>query len=160
MSATTPKPPIAPKDMNPEYLVRLAFEINGRNAVNTVSEELHNWAAELREEVLRRLLQRDQLHNLINTPQIHDFIKAVPLEASHAMNRWGETHDAEKEPPDWFWLLGYLAGKALHASITGDYDKALHHTISSAGVCANWHRHLLKQKQQLLKGLTTADNTP
>ena len=28
--------------------------------------------------------------------------------------RWGNDGDAGKTDADWFWLIGYLAGKALH----------------------------------------------
>lgn len=75
----------------------------------------------------------------LNTPEIEDFSKAVVLEAQHQRNRWGAEHDTGKEPQDWYWLLGYLGGKALRAAIAGDNEKALHHTISTAAACANWH---------------------
>ncbi|HWF07023.1 MAG TPA: hypothetical protein VG297_01100, partial [Bryobacteraceae bacterium] len=51
----------------------------------------------------------------VNTPELHSFRDAVVLEAAHQKGRWGSDHDAGKEPSDWFWLLGYLAGKALRA---------------------------------------------
>jgi hypothetical protein len=75
----------------------------------------------------------------LNTPELHDFAAGVVLEAAHQRERWGAEHGAGKEPQDWFWLLGYLAGKALKAHASGDTDKALHHTISSAAALANWH---------------------
>lgn len=34
--------------------------------------------------------------------------------------------------------MGYLAGKALRAAISGDCEKALHHCVSSAAALANW----------------------
>lgn len=81
----------------------------------------------------------ERLDALLNTPEMHDFIKAVPLEAVHQIERWGVEHDAGKEPQDWFWLIGYVAGKALAADIAGNKDKALHHTITVGAVAANWH---------------------
>lgn len=60
-------------------------------------------------------------------------------EAGHQVERWGSQNDHGKEPQDWYWLIGYLAGKALRASIEGNTEKALHHCISTAAVCANWH---------------------
>lgn len=84
-----------------------------------------------------------ELECLLNTPEIVDFVKAVQLEAAHQEARWGIDYDAGKEPSDWFWLVGYLAGKALSAHIGGDTKKALHHTISTAAVLANWHRAIL-----------------
>jgi hypothetical protein len=43
---------------------------------------------------------------------------------------------------DWFWLIGYLAGKALASHIAGDIDKALHHITAAAALC-NWHSAVL-----------------
>lgn len=83
-----------------------------------------------------------RLNGLLNSPELHDFSKAVVLEAAHQRERFGSGQDAGKEPSDWFWLLGYLSGKALKAATTGDHDKALHHCISSAAVLANWHAAL------------------
>lgn len=85
----------------------------------------------------------ERLRALLNTPELHDFAKGAALEAAHQRERWGNDHDAGKEPADWFWLLGYLAGKALKAHNDGNTDKALHHTISSAAVLANWHGAIL-----------------
>ncbi|CAN5436564.1 hypothetical protein BH10PSE18_BH10PSE18_18770 [soil metagenome] len=79
-----------------------------------------------------------QLHALINTPQTEDFLSAVRLEAAHQVDRWGDAHARGKSAENWFWLVGYLAGKALRAAVLGDKPKALHHTISSAAACCNW----------------------
>jgi hypothetical protein len=89
--------------------------------------------AQGREEGLREDAEK------INTPETEDFFKGVPLEAAHQRARWGNEHDSGKEPADWFWLIGYLAGKCLAAHIGGNRDKALHHTISTAAALANWH---------------------
>lgn len=84
----------------------------------------------------------ERLRDLIDRPSVGDFLESVRLEAAHQKERWGAQHDATKEPPDWYWVVGHLAGKAVHAAITGDRVKALHHTISSAAVLANWHAAL------------------
>ncbi|HEY3256930.1 MAG TPA: hypothetical protein VGJ91_23400, partial [Polyangiaceae bacterium] len=73
-----------------------------------------------------------QLEALINTPGTEHFLKSVETEAAHQVARWGSEHDAGKKPSDWFWLLGYLSGKALASALKGDIEKAKHHTISSA----------------------------
>lgn len=83
--------------------------------------------------------ERDRLHALINTPELAGFLRGVHLEAVHQVERWGEAHDRAKRPADWFWLVGYLAGKALHAAVAGDVDKARHHCISTAAALYNWH---------------------
>lgn len=85
----------------------------------------------------------ERLRALLNTPELHDFSKGVVLEATHQRERWSTDNDAGKQPADWFWLLGYLGGKALRAHIDGDTEKALHHTISTAAACANWHAAVL-----------------
>jgi hypothetical protein len=80
-----------------------------------------------------------RLNAIINTPHTDDFLQAVSIEAEHQRQRWGTEDRAGKSPSDWFWLVGYLAGKALHASIAGDTEKAKHHIITTAAALANWH---------------------
>lgn len=84
-------------------------------------------------------VERDRLHALVNSPQTAEFLSAVAAEKAHQVERWGAAHDRSKSAEHWFWLVGYLAGKALRATILGDKAKALHHTISSAAALANWH---------------------
>ena len=86
-----------------------------------------------------------RLTKLLNTPEIIDFVKAVQIEAAHQRERWGSEHDAGKAPADWFWLIGYLAGKALHAQTGGNIEKALHHVITAAAALCNWHAAILGQ---------------
>jgi hypothetical protein len=102
----------------------------------------------------------ERLEKLIHTPEILDFIKAVQTEAVHQRERWPSEHDEGKEASDWFWLLGYLAGKALHAEKMMDFtsddpdpgsvkankihrEKMLHHIITTAAACCNWHAQVL-----------------
>jgi hypothetical protein len=87
----------------------------------------------------------EELSAQLNTPELHAFTDGVISEAQHQRHKWGSGHDAGKQPEDWFWLLGYLGGKALASLKAGDTDKALHHTISSAAVLANWHAAILGQ---------------
>lgn len=88
------------------------------------------------------LREVERLTSLLNRPEVDDFIKGVPLEAAHQVERWGVQHDAGKAPLDWFWLIGFLAQKAATAAIGGDLGKAKHHTISTAAALANWHAQL------------------
>jgi hypothetical protein len=81
-----------------------------------------------------------RLDALVNSPETADFIDGVRREAAHQRERWGAPHDREKSAEHWYWLVGYLAGKALRAAIEGKVDKALHHTISSAAALSHWHR--------------------
>jgi hypothetical protein len=93
------------------------------------------------ETIIRQALEEGaRLDALVNNPEMLDFMKGVQLEAAHQVEKWGEAHDRDKSAENWFWLVGYLAGKCLRAVICGDRTKALHHTISTAAACANWHR--------------------
>lgn len=72
----------------------------------------------------------------INTPEVVEFVVAIQREAMHQRLRWPSEHDAGKADSDWFWLLGWLAGKAVHAT---DPEQRLHHIITTAAACLNWH---------------------
>jgi hypothetical protein len=89
----------------------------------------------------------------LNTPEVEDFTKAVPLEAAHQRERWGTDHDAGKTPFDWFWLVGYLAQKAASSAIAGNLEKAKHHTISTAAALANWHLALSGSDTRMRPGI-------
>lgn len=93
-------------------------------------------------DLAQLVAERDHLKALVNSPETADFLIGVRNEVAHQVERWGSVHDRAKEPPDWFWLVGYLAGKALAAHKDGNVDKALHHCISTAAVLANWHTHV------------------
>lgn len=94
---------------------------------------------------------REQNEALVemDLPIIEDFWSGVKQEMAHQVARWGTTHDQNKSLQDWFWLLGYLAGKALSAAISGDRSKALHHCISSAAVLAHWHASIKSRTKSL-----------
>lgn len=78
----------------------------------------------------------EELYNRVNTPLVDDFFDAVKNEAAHQELRWGGEHDEKKADVDWFWLIGYLAGKALH-DVRG---KQKHHIITTAAACYNWFK--------------------
>lgn len=88
----------------------------------------------------------DRLRALINNPQTAEFLPAVQAEAAHQRQKWGEPHDRQKSAENWFWLVGYLSGKALRAAITGDTFKARHHTISSAAALCNWFEAIARDE--------------
>lgn len=83
---------------------------------------------------------RDQLAALIDSPEIEDFLLGTKLEAAHQKRRWGAAHDRSKSAENWFWLVGYLASKALRAAIAGDKTKGRHHCISTAAALYQWHQ--------------------
>jgi len=79
----------------------------------------------------------------INKPYTQNFLSSVAIEADHQIERWGAAHDRSKSAENWFWLVGFLAGKALRANIMGDKPTALHHTISAAAALYQWHSAIL-----------------
>lgn len=80
----------------------------------------------------------DDLERVRDSPETADFIRGIQIEVAHQRERWKAT-DPVKTAADWFWLVGYLAGKALHSAMHGDSKKALHHTVTAAAALANWH---------------------
>lgn len=90
--------------------------------------------------------QKAEAYDRINTPELYDFVKAVENEALHQRERWAVDHDAGKTDADWFWLIGYLAGKALHNPLKPDMseqDAKLHRIVTVAAAAANWHAAVL-----------------
>lgn len=119
--------------------------------IATPSEYIRSYAsmaevAHLRAEV-RRLTQ------MINTPTTDDWFNGVRIEAAHQQERWGTDHDAGKTPFDWFWLIGFLAQKAASSAVAGDYEKAKHHTISTAAALLNWHRNISGEVTAMRPGI-------
>jgi hypothetical protein len=116
------------------------------NVVSVTNEELARKVERIyrgEEKITTTLLlaadRLRELDALINTPETEDFLQGARLEAAHQVERWGEPHDRSKSAENWYWLVGYLAGKALRAAIEGDKTKAKHHTISTAAALLNWH---------------------
>jgi hypothetical protein len=94
----------------------------------------------LREEVSR-------LQLLLNTPELVEFSRGVILEAAHQRERWDAEHDGGKTDADWYWLIGYLGGKALFNPPNDmlPIDAKLHRIITVAAAAANWHAAVLGQ---------------
>ena len=107
-----------------------------------------------------------RLHTLLNSPELISFRDGVVLEAAHQRERWGTTKDGGKTALDWFQLVISLSTRAAehhkeaerltHLLPTAglqssnmaqqiDYhrEKAVHHTITCAAACANWHAAML-----------------
>lgn len=131
---------------------------------------------------LEDLERKAAAYDAINTPEIRDFLAGVEREVLHQRARWGSDHDAGKTPADWFWLVGYLAGKALnhHAeaerlqtqglSLGGELlidqqvahhrEKAVHHVLTTAAALVNWHAHALKVYDRMRPGIATPPEAP
>jgi hypothetical protein len=94
-------------------------------------------------------------YRAINTPEIEHFLQAVHNEALHQRERWDSDHDAGKEDTDWYWLIGYLAGKAIRPNQTR--EKVLHHIITTAAVCLNWHAARIGTHNAMRPGIEPPD---
>lgn len=89
---------------------------------------------------------------LINTPELNSFIDAIRMEALHQRERWSSEHDEGKAPEDWLWLVGYLATKATQAERYGDHQKYLHHIVTCAASCLNWHSNATGVSNEMRSG--------
>lgn len=92
----------------------------------------------------------DYFDEQINTPHTAEFLEAVHLEAIHQRERWGSEYDTGKTDADWFWLVGYLAGKALHKP-----EKQVHHIITTAAALLNWHAAKTGTDTRMRPGIET-----
>lgn len=118
-----------------EYDERRAQEIWDDNvALRAENERL--------EELTTALIAR------ISNPEINLFMEGVVIEAAHQVERWGAEHDASKTFEHWTALLTRLLGKFVDANWSHDGDKALHHLITIAAVCANAHKQMIQQRAQ------------
>jgi hypothetical protein len=104
-------------------------------------------------EVDRLRARVRELEELINTPHTAEFLEAVKLEAVHQRERWGSEHDYGKTDADWFWLVGYLTGKAIHKP-----EKQLHHIITTAAALLNWHAAKTGADTRMRPGITPPDS--
>ena len=94
-----------------------------------------------------------------DAPETEDFWNGVRREATHQRERWGDAHDRSKSAENWYWLVGYLTGKALRAAVEGDKEKALHHTISASAALSQWHAAIMQDESGSGVG-TDADLAP
>lgn len=94
-----------------------------------------------------------RLRRLIGRPYHGSWTDEVLVEAAHQRERWGAKQDVGKQPEDWFWLVGFLAGKALAAHKAGDAEKAHHHTVSTAAVLAHWAAQISGHENVMRPGL-------
>lgn len=148
-----------------ELEIQLSAARRERDRFEIVAEGKERAAEAFKAEV-------DRLLNEINTPETTLFLGGVTREAAHQRQKWGSEKGAAKTPEDWFWLVGYLGGKAcryfamaerfaeiaerikadssvtpaaqgvvafVHDQARQAHEKGIHHLITSAAACANWH---------------------
>ena len=54
------------------------------------------------------LIEAKRIFRSVHSPTIQDFLAGIRTERAHQVERWGASHDAEKSPFDWFWLLCWV----------------------------------------------------
>lgn len=131
----------------------------------TTIEKLNEWikvmdqagAFQLAVDLREAVHEIQRVHALINTPHTDNFLEAVRLEAAHQREVWAAEHDAGKTDADWFWLIGYLAGKAIRPDATP--EKRLHHIITTAAACLNWHAHRTGADTRMRPGIDPPTDT-
>jgi hypothetical protein len=101
-----------------------------------------------------------RLHTLIHNPHTDGFLESVRIESAHQRERWGSDHDAGKTVADWFWLLGYLGGKAIAAWKADDRAKYLHHIVTTSAACLNWHAHETGESTSMRPGIAPPEPKP
>ena len=104
-----------------------------------------------------RLREIEQRYIQLATPEIHDFTVAMEREAAHQRDLWKNDHDAGKGALDWLWLIGFLATKAAQADRYGDREKYLHHIITAAAACCNWHANATGANTMMRAGSHVTD---
>lgn len=118
-----------------DQLRQAAAEITTlREQLSTAQATIKALEGELQDE----RMEHDLLKELLSRPQIDEFYDGIVTEAAHQRQRWGDAHDRDKSAENWFWLVGYLSGKALRSAVEGEQNKARHHTISSAAALFQW----------------------
>lgn len=118
------------------------------------------WRGQLEDRLRVAEHERDEARaNLAEASKMWDgaetseWFEGVRKEAAYQVARWGVEHDAGKGPEHWFWLVGYLAGKALRSAMDGDLEKAKHHTISTGAALLGWHARLSGVATQFRPGI-------
>lgn len=133
---------------------------NARLALDEIPKHGRRLLAQVRAE--RDALQSEltKVRELLNTPHTDDWFEGVRLEAGYQIQRWGAEHDSGKAPADWFWLIGYLAQKAMTAHMSGDENKARHHTISTGAAMLNWFRAIVGDSNSMRPGIEAHQPAP
>jgi len=113
--------------------------------LNTMIQILNKYRDKLPKDMWRRECDAHELelmagimYQRTNTPLTGEFFESVRNEAAHQKQRWGKEHDESKTDEDWFWTLGFLAGKALH----NVRFKKKHHIIAAAALLMNWYESI------------------
>ena len=86
----------------------------------------------------------------ISTPEVENFLRAVKKEAAYQKGKWKVT-DPMKSSADWYWLLGYLGGKALmdpheEQDPRSKRERRMHRIITVAAAAYHWFQAVKKRE--------------
>ncbi len=95
------------------------------------------------------------LEDLINNPEINNFIEGIKIESAHQTERWGLEVEESKYPHDFALVMDKLKGKQAQAIWDKDKEKYKHHLITLAAVCLNVHRQIDKEGTKINKFFNT-----
>lgn len=139
--------------------IDLSAERDRWRMVATVeSDAATNWYAnyvKIAQELQSLKIGYKQLYDRVHMPRTDEFFSAVQLEAAHQVDRWSRAGGGKLDS-DWFWLVGYLAGKVLRYSGAKDRDsqeKRMHHIVSTAAVLLNWWRSVTGVSREMRPGI-------
>lgn len=118
---------------------RYKYDKNAADAYESALQQAAYAVPEMKARIEQLEAQVKTAEEKLNTPVSADFFEGLKAEIDHQRARWSEA-DENKTDSDWFWLLGYLAGKAL-----GQPEKRLHHTITAAAALYHWHTKTAKE---------------
>lgn len=110
------------------------------------NEELHGLALD-RLGIFNAM--QDIIDELINTPEMADFLEGLKIESVHQTERWGAEQEESKYPHDYALVLDRLKGKLAVDIWNNDAEKYKHHLITIAAVCFNAHRQISKPGTRL-----------
>lgn len=119
--------------------------------IQELREAKERYTGHISELFGRAAMEIENLQQIVDSPDPKNFLEATEKEAKHQNMRWGTTDDAGKTDADWFWLIGYLAGKVLHTT-PEDLEKRLHRITTIAAAASNWH-HAIRGKNNMRPGI-------
>jgi hypothetical protein len=136
-------------------------EIEKQRVLKTLKSD-YGWDLELLDDETKQTCEA-LLHyaikaiksELINTPEINDFVSGVKAEAAHQTDKWGVDHEENKYPHDYALVIDKLKGKQALAIWDKDIEKYKHHLITMAAASFNAHRQISKDGTNMNKHFTT-----
>ena len=101
-------------------------------------------------------IRQEIIDELIDKPQIKEFIEAVKCEIAHQERRWGDETEA---PPHHFQMvISMISGKLVKSILDNDLEKFTHHLITIAAVAGTAHKYLQNNSSKVFKYFNKDEN--